>query len=355
MKFSLFYFDGDGSVAQSDPYKLLLESAKFADQNGFTALWTPERHFHAFGGLYPNPAITNAALAMATENVQLRAGSVVLPLQHPVRVAEDWAVIDNLSKGRAAIAFASGWTLDEFLLAKEPHANRKTVMWRGIEQVQKLWRGEAVTFEDATGRSVEAKTLPRPQQAELPIWVTCQSTETFVEAGRLGANVLTSLLGESVEQLAPKIQAYRRSLKRQGHDPDSKIVSLMLHSFLGPETNQVKERVRQPFSNYLKTHYGLLENLAKGMGMNVSLSDFSEDDIESLLEFGVEGFMQDRSLIGTPDTVYPFVEKLAEVGVTEVACLIDFVQDFDSVIQSLPYLNQLRQKCDVAQPQTVLV
>ena len=67
MDFSLFYFDGDGSLAQSNKYKLLFESAKFADQNGFTAVWTPERHFHAFGGLYPNPSLTAAALAMITE------------------------------------------------------------------------------------------------------------------------------------------------------------------------------------------------------------------------------------------------------------------------------------------------
>ncbi|MEO0408678.1 MAG: LLM class flavin-dependent oxidoreductase, partial [Cyanobacteria bacterium P01_A01_bin.135] len=132
MKFSLFYFDGDGSVAQPDQYQLLIESAKFADQNGFTAVWTPERHFHAFGGLYPNPCVTSAALAMVTERLQIRAGSVVMPLHHPVRVAEDWAVVDNLSNGRAAIAFASGWTMDEFILARAPHASRKGQMWQGI-------------------------------------------------------------------------------------------------------------------------------------------------------------------------------------------------------------------------------
>ena len=119
MDFSLFYFDGDGSVARPNLYQLLIESAKFADKNGFSAVWTPERHFHAFGGLYPNSAMTSAALAMVTENVQLRAGSVVLPLHHPVRVVEDWAMVDQLSNGRASIAFASGWTMDEFILSRE--------------------------------------------------------------------------------------------------------------------------------------------------------------------------------------------------------------------------------------------
>ena len=292
MKFSLFYFDGDGLNIQGNPYKLLIESAKFADQHDFSAVWTPERHFHAFGGLYPNPAMTSAALAMVTEKIQLRAGSVVLPLHHPVRIAEDWAVVDNLSGGRAAIAFASGWTMEEFILSRQPHGSRKSVMWRGIQSVQKLWQGESVDFEDATGRVVSTKTLPKPVQTKLPTWETCQSMETFIEAGRLGVNVLTSLLGETLEQVAPKIARYREALSKHGHDPNAYIVSMMLHTFLGADVEQVKEDIRQPFCEYLKTHYGLLENLAKGMGLDVSLSDFSDDDLDSLLLFGVEGFIK---------------------------------------------------------------
>jgi len=355
MKFSLFYFDGDGSVARPNQYQLLIESAKFADQNGFTAVWTPERHFHAFGGLYPNPGLTSAALAMVTENLQLRAGSVVVPLHHPVRIAEDWAVVDNLSQGRAAIAFASGWTMDEFILSPTPHASRKTLMWRGIQQVQQLWRGEAVDFQDATGKTVSAVSLPRPIQPQLPTWITCQSTETFIEAGRLGANILTSLLGGSLEQLAPKIQAYKQSLRKHGHDPDTRTISLMLHTFLGADIDQVKNNVSQPFYEYLKTHYGLLENLAKGMGLSISLEDFSDDDLDSLLLFGVEGFMNDRSLIGTPESCFPFIQKLAQVGITEIACLIDFVQNFDRVMQALPYLKQLKNNCAIPLSETTMV
>ena len=354
MKFSLFYFDGDGSIARPNQYQLLIESAKFADQNGFTAVWTPERHFHAFGGLYPNPCVTGAALAIATENVQLRAGSVVMPLHHPVRVAEDWAVVDNLSNGRAAIAFASGWTMDEFILSRAPHASRKANMWRGIQEVQQLWRGEAVNFQDATGKIVSVRSLPRPIHPQLPTWITCQSTETFIEAGRLGANILTSLLGGSLEQLVPKIQQYKKSLSKHGHDPDSKIVSLMLHTFLGSDIEKVKDDVRQPFCEYLKTHYGLLENLAKGMGLSISLKDFSDDDLDSLLLFGVEGFMNGRSLIGTPESCLPFISKLVQAGINEVACLIDFVQDVDRVINALSYLKQLKDKSSTSRLETAV-
>src|SRR5690606_26160226 len=92
MDFSLFYFASEDSErtagilpaagegrqdaggAESSRYRLLLEGARFADRHGFKAVWTPERHFHSFGGLYPNPAVVGAAIAAVTERVEIRAG-----------------------------------------------------------------------------------------------------------------------------------------------------------------------------------------------------------------------------------------------------------------------------------------
>src|SRR6185369_10108194 len=82
MHFSLYFFSDDGSNLSDDKYRLLLESARFADARGFRAVWTPERHFQDFGGLYPNPSVLGAALATITEKIQLRAGSIALPLHN---------------------------------------------------------------------------------------------------------------------------------------------------------------------------------------------------------------------------------------------------------------------------------
>src|SRR5207248_8926905 len=120
MDLSLFYF-ADDSAADGDRYRLLLEGARFADANNFTAVWTPERHFHPFGGLYPNPSVTSAAIAAVTERVKIRAGSVVAPLHHPLRIAEEWSVVDNLSHGRAGVSFASGWHASDFALKPDSY------------------------------------------------------------------------------------------------------------------------------------------------------------------------------------------------------------------------------------------
>src|SRR5208337_611445 len=149
--FSLFYFASDESAPGADKYRLLLEGARFADAHGFAAVWTPERHFHAFGGLYPNPAITSAAIAAITRQIQIRAGSVVLPLHNPIRVAEEWAVVDNLSHGRTGISVASGWQVNDFVLAPENYLRRKEIMVGQIQMLRRLWRGETVLIPGAEG------------------------------------------------------------------------------------------------------------------------------------------------------------------------------------------------------------
>ena len=142
IEFGLIFFSSSEAAFSGDKYRLVIESARFADRHGFSSVWIPERHFTKDGWLYPNPAVLQAALARETQQIHLRAGSVVMPLHNPLRVAEEWAMVDNLSGGRVGISFASGWHPNDFALFPENYANRNEAMYRGIQTVQKLWRGE---------------------------------------------------------------------------------------------------------------------------------------------------------------------------------------------------------------------
>jgi natural product biosynthesis luciferase-like monooxygenase protein len=357
LDFSLFYFSADENEGGQDKYKLLLEGAKYADKNGFSAVWTPERHFHAFGGLYPNPAVAGAAVAAVTEHVGIRAGSVVLPLHHPARVAEEWSVVDNISKGRVGISFASGWQPNDFALMPGNFADNKNVMLRNIDVVRKLWRGESVAFDGPLGKPVELRTLPRPVQKELPYWVTSAGNpQTFIDAGRIGANVLTHLLGQSVEELAEKIAAYRKAYRDAGHEGEG-FVSLMLHSFVGPDMQAVRATVKAPLIAYLKTSLHLVKQYAwsfpafkrrEGMDAkdqgSVDLQSLAPEEMDALLEHSFERYFEDSGLFGTPESCLPMIDRIKAVGVDDVACLIDFGIASDTVLAHLPHLNALREQ-----------
>jgi natural product biosynthesis luciferase-like monooxygenase protein len=344
MDFSLFYFASDEGSDAEDKYRLLLEGAKFADAHGFAAVWTPERHFHAFGGLYPNPSVTSAAIAAVTERIGIRAGSVVLPLHNPIRVAEEWAVVDNISRGRVAIAFASGWHSNDFVFAPENYATRKEVMTAGIESVRKLWRGDALTVAGGAGNELEVRIFPRPLQTELPVWLTAAgSAETFRMAGEIGASVLTHLLGQSFEEVAEKIAIYREAWRQAGHAGEGH-VTLMLHTFVGRDAEAVREKVYEPFCNYLRSSVGLWRSLAQSMGQDVESADFTESDMQELLARAFDRYFETSGLFGTPANCLRIVERLKGIGVTEVACLIDFGIDFASVMKGLSQLNIVRER-----------
>jgi natural product biosynthesis luciferase-like monooxygenase protein len=369
MDFSLFYFSGDEADGHGKgKYRLMLEGAKFADTHGFNAVWTPERHFHAFGGLYPHPAVAGAALAAITENVQIRSGSVVLPLHHPIRVAEQWSMVDNLSNGRVGLSIASGWWPRDFVIMPENYAEAKANMFRDIEKVRALWRGETVTFAGVNGVEEHITTLPRPVQAELPVWVTTAGNpDTFIQAGRIGANVLTHLLGQSVEQLAPKLEAYRQARAEAGYDPDTGIVSLMLHTFIGTDDDEVRELVRQPLKDYLGTSVSLVKEYAwafpafqRPEGYDVSNDDdliasLSPEDTDAVLEFAFLRYYETSGLFGTPESCQPMVDTLKGMGVNEIGCLIDFGVPTDTVLDSLVHLDEAKNIANAPAPSLAAV
>ena len=356
MDFSLFYFAADEGGQGNDRYRLLLEGARFADRHGFAAVWTPERHFHAFGGLYPNPSVTGAALAFVTERVQIRAGSVVLPLHHPARVAEEWALVDNLSRGRVGVAFASGWQPVDFVLRPESYPRRQQALYEGIETVRKLWRGEAVEFPGADGKPTAVRTLPRPVQAELPIWVTTAgSVETWLSAARLGANILTHLLGQTVEEIADKVRLYREELAR--HQPGRRgTVTIMLHTFVGEDDDEVKDVVREPMVSYLGASLSLVKNVASSwaafkrradgstVAADLDLKSLTPGEMRDLLEFSFERYFETSGLFGTPETCLKMVERLAAVGIDEIACLVDFGVPTETALRHLDLLNEVRAR-----------
>ena len=341
---SLFFFSSSDDPVAGDKYRLVREACAFADANGFHAAWFPERHFHRFGGLYPNPVTLAAAAATWTRTLRLRAGSVVLPLHDPVRVAEEWSVVDNLSNGRVDLSFTSGWNADDFLFFPERFAQRQDHLRESVDVVRRLWRGEAVERRNGKGETREIRVHPRPVQAELPVWITCnRGRQGFERAGALGAHVLTALLGQSLEELETNIEAYRAARAAHGHDPRSGQVTLMLHTYMGESDARTREVVREPMRDYLRDSLELWSTAAK------PLRELTPREQEVALDFAFERYYQTSSLMGDATKVAAAVQAARRIGVTEIACLVDFGLEPGLILESLARLRDLR-----ARPMAVL-
>jgi len=350
---SLFFFSADSADSPGNKYQMLLETAKFADEHGFTAVWTPERHFQRFGGLYGSPSVTGAALAVTTKHISIRAGSVVFPLQNPLRVAEEWSMIDNLSNGRVAIAAASGWHANDFVLSPTTYQNRHEDMFQKIAIVQRLWRGEKVSLPNGTGVETEVNILPTPIQPALPIWLTGQSDDTFVNAGKFGFNVLTAnfALHHNVKSFMRKAKLYRDAIQanhgRRGH------ITLMAHTFVGEDEESITRIARPAMAEYIRVNMEMQKDhsvstkdeqgaLRKTSWVNPEISTLSQQDSDAIVEAQVHNNLHSPlSFIGTADHCAQQAERLTEIGVDEIACLIDFGIGFDDAMASLRRLSRL--------------
>jgi len=343
---SLSFFGHYDAIYRDDKYRLMRETALFADRHGFEALWLPERHFHAFGGLSPNPSVLAAALARETSRVALRAGSVVLPLHHPVRIAEEWAVVDNLSEGRVGIAAASGWHPNDFVFAPDAFEGRRELTFKRLEEVRALWRGEKITAVDGAGCSIEIGLFPMPKQAELPVWVTVVGNpETYRRAGAIGAGILTNLMEQTVDELAAKLAVYRQARQAHGH-PGPGDVAVLLHTHLRDDAEQARREAREPFKAYLDSALGLFQNLLRSSGSDVVLEELDDQDRAYLLDSAVDRYLVERALIGDPAVGAAIVKRLNAIGVSEIACFIDFGVAHAEVVAGLEALRALKSRLE---------
>jgi natural product biosynthesis luciferase-like monooxygenase protein len=286
--------------------------------------------------------VTGAALAVITQRIAIRAGSVVLPLQNPLRVAEEWAMIDNLSHGRVAIAAASGWHVNDFVLAPDIYQCRNEDMYAKIGLVQRLWRGEKLSLPNGAGTETQIGILPAPIQKELPIWLTATSDDSFFNAGRLGLNVLTAnfALRHNLGEFVRKVQIYRDAIwshhAKRGH------ITLMAHAFVAEDEEEIRELVRPAMAEYLKVNIGMQRDHSAGTGEAGGFSQLTEREAEKMIRAQVINDLHGPlSFVGTLDQCARQAACLRESGVDEIACLIDFGVGFHDVMNSLHRLQKL--------------
>ncbi|WP_053129306.1 MupA/Atu3671 family FMN-dependent luciferase-like monooxygenase [Pseudomonas sp. MIACH] len=342
-KLSVFCFSDVARDSFAEKYEQLLSTARLADALNFHAIWTPERHFHTFGGMFPNPSVISAALSVCTQRIAIRAGSVVLPLHDPLRVAEEWALVDNLSRGRVGVAFSAGWQRNDFVLNAQNYRERHAVLFSSLEQVQALWRGESVTRHElslpARPEPVALQTWPPPFQRTIGAWVTTGSNPLlFSEAGKRGLNVLTHLVAQSREQLQENCASYRLARQEAGLDPAGGTVTLMMHTQAGEDRASLLPRLRPALTGYLRAFMQLSENLNAP-----SMLDQEKTDKKQAyeLKWGVEKYLNHYGLFGSAAECLEQLTQLKREGIDEVAGLVDFGMPQDSVETTLRTLATL--------------
>jgi probable LLM family oxidoreductase len=214
----------------------LLEEIETAERAGIDAFGVGEHHRSEF--LDSSPVVILGAAAARTQNIRLHSAVTVLSAADPVRVFEDFATLDLISKGRAEIVTGRGSFIDAFPLFGLELDDYDALFTEKLDLLLKL---RAETHPTWSGRFRPALSgqgvYPRPYQTELPIWVGVGGTPaSFVRAGLLGLPLMVAIIGGSFERFRPLVDLYREAGRRAGHPPERLKVGLHAMGFVG-ETN----------------------------------------------------------------------------------------------------------------------
>jgi alkanesulfonate monooxygenase SsuD/methylene tetrahydromethanopterin reductase-like flavin-dependent oxidoreductase (luciferase family) len=174
-------------------YRKILDQVVRAEELGYDNVWLTEHHF-ADDGYNPSLMPTAAALAARTATIRIGTFVLLLPFQHPVRVAEDAACVDIWSNGRFDLGVGQGYSYKEFDAMRMRREERSSRLGEGVELIKRLWTEEKVTFEGRFTQVREMTLAPRPvQRPHVPIWIGARTEKATRRVARRGCNLLATI------------------------------------------------------------------------------------------------------------------------------------------------------------------
>jgi probable F420-dependent oxidoreductase len=210
-------------------YRETLELVRLAERVGFDSAWVSEHHGSSDGYL-PSLLPMLAAFAAATERIELGTGVVLTPLHDPLRLAEDAAVVDQLSGGRLILGIGNGWREEEFRMFGASRAERGARTEETIEVLRRAWTGRRFSFEGQTLRFDRVKVTPPPARpGGPPILLGGYDRKAVIRAGRLADGYVTDETG--ADEVRTNLELVAEGANGVGRDPNDLIVVLLQNAF----------------------------------------------------------------------------------------------------------------------------
>ncbi|HYC89191.1 MAG TPA: LLM class flavin-dependent oxidoreductase [Thermoanaerobaculia bacterium] len=226
----------------------LIEEIELAEQVGLEVFGVGEHHRPDFA--VSAPAVVLAAAAARTKTIRLASAVTVLSSDDPVRVYQDFATLDLLSRGRAEIWAGRGSFIESFPLFGQDLAHYDELFAEKLGLLLEVREHERVTWSGVHRPAIEDRGVyPRAQQAPLPVWIAVGGTpQSAIRAGTLGLPMVLAIIGGMPESFKPFVELYREAAQRAGHDPAKMTLAVNSHGYVGRDSRQTADEYFGPYS-----------------------------------------------------------------------------------------------------------
>jgi alkanesulfonate monooxygenase SsuD/methylene tetrahydromethanopterin reductase-like flavin-dependent oxidoreductase (luciferase family) len=306
MKFGIF------SVVDHYPHELdrttgqfygeLLDQVQAADALGFDSFWIAEHHFHEYGAI-PRPPVWMAAAAQRTTRIRLGAAVVVLPFDHPLRTAEDYAMVDVLSGGRLDLGVGSGYLRHEYDgFGLDPEEKRDRFD-EALDVLLKAWSGERFSYRGKYHRveDVQLNVVPA-QRPRPPVWIAVLRAEGAAHVGRRGFPVMMIPYAttERIDELAETVSGFRAAFVGAGGRFEDATVPFGLHAYCAESFDEARAHAKEAMDRYVRTRLYAKQRA-----------------FEALVE-------KDLIAFGSPDDVARVARRYGDAGLTHFLAITNF-------------------------------
>jgi len=306
MKFSTFtVFDNYQELVPRTVEQFMdevLEQTVVAEELGFDAAWYAEHHFAEYG-VNPSPHVTLAAAAKMTRNIRLGVAVSVLPLHDPVRVAEDYAVVDILSGGRLLLGLGSGYLPFEFAGFKIPMEDKALRFNDALDVILKAWSGP-FSHQGPYYQYPEITLNVQPIQKPFPpLWVAALRKEGVKHIARMGYRIMgiAYVNSNSRSELADVIQTYKTAYREHGHgNADNLEIPVAFHVHVAESREEAEANAKEALNLYLRT---------RKYGKDIQYEDLVQ---------------REQAIFGSPDEVIQQIKAYREIGITHFMALMNF-------------------------------
>jgi alkanesulfonate monooxygenase SsuD/methylene tetrahydromethanopterin reductase-like flavin-dependent oxidoreductase (luciferase family) len=325
---TFFFFQAAPGFRHAEIIHRELEQVEWTEALGFDEVWFTEHHFIDYG-LSVDPSSLAAAAASRTRRVRIGLAAAILPFHHPLRLAEQMALVDIISNGRLDVGVGRGNRPAEFAGYRVPQIESRDRFDETVEILRLAWTQERFTFHGRFFDFDDVRVIPKPlQQPHPPIYQVCVSKDGIENTALRGWPMLNSVLTGPVDQLVGNRDTYVAALEKSGRSAEE-IAALLARwgvsrqIYVADTDAQALEEAKAAELWYQESfrRFVVPERIEDA---HPSLQPGFRAMADTLARVTWEDLVRETLAFGSPDTVARHIAYMRELGVGQVLCWMNF-------------------------------
>ena len=303
----------------ADAFAEAFEEIDLAEELGLDTVWLGEMHFNPNRSVLSAPIIVATAIASRTKRLRTGMAVQVLPLIHPLRIAEETATVDQISEGRFELGVGRSGNVRAYDIMGIDYAESRERFQEALDIILQAWSGETFSYEGKHNTITNATLSPVPYQKPHPkIRIAASSEDSFGRIGRLGHPIFLGLRTMDVEELKTNLQEYQEGWQKAGHPGAGGDINVRVPMYLAPSEAEAIDEPRDSIESFFRRQRELFEYSLGRQGTEAG--EKRQRRYEKLANSTYEDLLETRVVFGTPeqvvDRLHEFQDMLGITGVT---------------------------------------